>query len=161
VRKVLRQSIFIAALASLMLAVSPGTAVASATVDTTRNVPFSVYSLCTGENMIGTATFHDVVVLNDNGTVHLTETIQGITAVGSTSGLRYTGSVEYLETDQLFPQPNAVFDSDTTYKITRTGEVATLTGMPDDLYIRFHDHTTLNANGEITSNFSKPAIDCH
>jgi hypothetical protein len=134
-------------------------ALQSVIVDTTKGVFFTAFSPCTGEDMVGVANLHDVIVLNDNGTMHMTETIQGIKAVGVITNLTYTGSEELLVTNQTFPQPNAVFGADETIKLIRSGDVAGPLGSPDDFYMTFHVHTTANANGEVSSNFVKP-IEC-
>src|SRR5436190_2035480 len=95
-RRLMRAAIcgLLAAIVLLPVGTAAGGALQGATVDTTKDVFFTAPSPCTGEEMAGVANLHDVIAVNPDGTIHFTETIQGIKAVGLVTQLSYVGSEE-------------------------------------------------------------------
>jgi hypothetical protein len=148
-----------AAVCGLLAAiVLPAIASADTTVAVNRMFPFSEPG-CT-EPVTGFAVERVVTVLKDDGSTHVTTSIQSIDVTGTISGARYTASMMDLFTFQL--GPGLVLEKDVITKVTRVGEL-TVGGIsvPDDMIMKFHIHTTITPNLDVASSFSHPVFHCN
>lgn len=111
---------------------------------------------CTGELIAYTGSMHisTAGTINDNKiSFRLHINYQNLKAVGETSGIVYSGNAVLNE------KFNENFNG--AYETTSIlSQVITAPGKGNNLVVKSHVHTTINANGEVTSEITSSSIEC-
>ena len=141
-----------------------GTAAADTTVD--RHDPFAVtlFNGCTGEYVLFQGFVHSKYTLgvSESGMIHGSdesnvESAQGVTL----TGVRYVlieSSTDHKNFDMTDLAPVSI-TQESTLHFVRQGEDPTFP-LGDDFYVHLSNHVTVNANGEVTSEFDTGEPEC-
>lgn len=147
--------------AVLALVLPAGKAAAQADVDEHVPVTLPAMSPCTGEAFVGSGFIHMKFFETFDPNFHLSaemnlESFQATTVFG----VRYVAPLQaqlHSIADTDFVPANAT--EEIMEQLIRQAEDGSFV-MGDDFFFRFSSHFTFNANGDLTSEFSDPTIEC-
>jgi opacity protein-like surface antigen len=145
------------ALASLVATIAAAASHAAVVTRSTFHSDFTYFDPCTGEDVhiIGDVTFQTTSTVTDNtisGTMH---SVFIATGTGVTSGLKYQETVVFNRSFETSLQNGEA--TNTTQGVIRV----IAPGGGNNQYDPFFLHTTMNANGDVTSfRFERPGVTC-
>ena len=159
-----RNALHLTLAAMLLTSILPGAAFAQADTTTTNEfIPFSQLAFVpcadggAGEEVLITGTLHVLSHVTVNGKrVNINQQFQpqGATGVGQTTGAVYrgTGGTRFHDT---FPLTNGATEFTYVNSFVIIGP-----GPDNNLLIHETVHTTINANGEVTSDVANISVEC-
>jgi hypothetical protein len=154
INKAVKQALALLA-AITLTTIGPATANAAIVTNTFQAVNFSVFDMCTGEEVTFTGQEHiqENMTMNPNGSfhIHITENFAGVKGVGQTTGRKYQLPAVVSETENLTA----------AQEVTEvTTESLISDGSASNEQLRMLTHITMNANGTVTVDHSFSNITC-